>query len=260
MIDNYNREKKIGNIYGFTGGNYAGNVYDENYLCPAFSCMSGGNRQPMIIEDFYKKRDVRVYKKYAPTIRSERIGLKTVEEVDVNEAISTNGTDIAGTVRATYYKNGERNIEENVKNKMGYEGVVVAEDPVIVAMRGRNPDNPSDRTAGTPTEQRLEMNKNGTTNVLTTVGKDNYVLENKTDNIDDSREKMIDRYRIRKLTPREVWRLMDVKDEDYERAAQVNSATQLYKQGGNSIVVNVLTAIFGQLFEGKEDVYQFAGA
>lgn len=49
---------------------------------------------------------------------------------------------------------------------------------------------------------------------------------------------------------------MDMKDEDFDKAAQVNSNTQLYKEAGNSIVVNVLVAILGQLFEGKEDVYK----
>lgn len=63
-------------------------------------------------------------------------------------------------------------------------------------------------------------------------------------------------YRIRKLTPRECWRLMDFTDEDFDKAAEVNSNTQLYKQAGNSIVVNVLVAILGQLFEGKKDVYK----
>ena len=63
-------------------------------------------------------------------------------------------------------------------------------------------------------------------------------------------------YRIRKLTPRECWRLMDFEDEDFEKAAEVNSNTQLYKQAGNSIVCNVLVAIMGQLFEGKENVYK----
>lgn len=63
-------------------------------------------------------------------------------------------------------------------------------------------------------------------------------------------------YRIRKLTPKECWRLMDQKDEDFSKAEQVNSNTQLYKQAGNSIVVNVLVAIMGQLFENKEDVYK----
>lgn len=66
----------------------------------------------------------------------------------------------------------------------------------------------------------------------------------------------INDYAIRKLTPKECWRLMDFKDEDFKKAEAVNSNTQLYKQAGNSIVCNVLVAIFGQLFEGKEDVYK----
>ena len=50
-------------------------------------------------------------------------------------------------------------------------------EPFIVASRGRNPENPSDRTTGSPTEQRFEPNYNGTTNCLTSVQKDNYVCE-----------------------------------------------------------------------------------
>lgn len=55
----------------------------------------------------------------------------------------------------------------------------VEEDPVIVAMRGRNPDNPSDRTKGAPLEQRLEANEQGICNSLTTVQKDNLLMEKK---------------------------------------------------------------------------------
>ena len=54
-------------------------------------------------------------------------------------------------------------------------------------------------------------------------------------------------YRIRKLTPRECGRLMGVSDEDIDKMAAVNSNTQLYKQFGNSIVVDVLCAIFKKL-------------
>lgn len=50
-------------------------------------------------------------------------------------------------------------------------------------------------------------------------------------------------YRIRKLTPKEYWRLMGFDDVDFEKAEKVNSNTQLYKQAGNSIVVNVLEEI-----------------
>ena len=115
-------------------------------------------------------------------------------------------------------------------NTMGGGG----RQPKTVAMRGRNPENPSDRTAGVYTEQRLEPNEHGTSNTLSTVQKDNLVLE--------------PRWRVRRLTPRECWRLMGRDDADFDKAQAVNSDTQLYKQAGNSIVVNVLEAIFKQLF------------
>lgn len=57
-----------------------------------------------------------------------------------------------------------------------------------------------------------------------------------------------DALRIRKLTPLETWRLMGFDDEDCIKASKVNSNSQLYKQAGNSIVVNVLMAIFKKLF------------
>ena len=55
--------------------------------------------------------------------------------------------------------------------------------------------------------------------------------------------------RIRKLSPKECWRLMGFDDADYEKAAKVNSNAQLYKQAGNSIVVNVLEAILKNLIK-----------
>lgn len=54
-------------------------------------------------------------------------------------------------------------------------------------------------------------------------------------------------YRIRKLTPKECWRLMGYNDVDFDKALSVNSNTQLYKQAGNAIVKQVLMAIFSQL-------------
>lgn len=55
-------------------------------------------------------------------------------------------------------------------------------------------------------------------------------------------------FRIRKLTPKECWRLMGFSDADFDRAkASGVSNSQLYKQAGNSIVVDVLMAIFREL-------------
>src|SRR5574344_1824835 len=56
-------------------------------------------------------------------------------------------------------------------------------------------------------------------------------------------------YKIRKLTPKECSRLMGFDDEDFEKASQVNSNAQLYKQAGNSIVVNVLEEILTNLLK-----------
>lgn len=107
---------------------------------------------------------------------------------------------------------------------------------ICVAMRGRNPENPGDRRKGINLEQRLEINPQGVVNTLTTVQKDNMVLEKDM------------KYRIRKLTPKECWRLMGYTDEDFEKAKNAGvSNSQLYKQAGNAIVKQVLMAIFRQM-------------
>lgn len=95
-------------------------------------------------------------------------------------------------------------------------------DNFIVASRGRGLNN----------EQHLEPRKDGLTNTITSVQKDNYLASD---------------MRIRKLTPKECWRLMGFDDSDFEKAEKVNSNTQLYKQAGNSIVVDVLQAILKEL-------------
>lgn len=137
-------------------------------------------------------------------------------------------TDVTENFNRDLYPDVSRTVKA-VKNDAG------CIERQIVASRGRNPDNPSDRTVGMPTEQVLEPNADGVCNALTTVQKDNMLLE------------ITEQYRIRKLTQKETWRLMGFSDEDYEKAAEVNSKTQLYKQAGNSIVKDVLMAIFSQL-------------
>jgi DNA (cytosine-5)-methyltransferase 1 len=98
---------------------------------------------------------------------------------------------------------------------------------MVGAFRGRNPNNSSDRTTGAPTEQRLEINQQGTSNTITTVQKDNVGYD----------------YKIRRLTPRECFRLMDFPDT----FTWPVSDSQAYKQAGNSIVVRVLEKIINNL-------------
>ena len=177
------------------------------------------------------------------------------------------------------FQRGISPIARCIKTEQHDLGVIMEggnrESKVIVAMRGRNPDNPSDRTAGSPTAQRLEPNAQGMCNSLTTVQKDNLLLENSIQKVgqissDGSQRGTVisdngiaanlvagthgyanshiaTQYRIRKLTPREYGRLMGVSDEDISKMAAVNSNTQLYKQFGNSIVVDVMCAMFRNL-------------
>lgn len=98
----------------------------------------------------------------------------------------------------------------------------------IGAIREQNPDNPKSRIAGMTTKQNLEINLNGTSNTLTTVQKDNVV---------------VGEYSIRRLTPTECLRLMGFPDD----LKKVCSDSQLYKQAGNSIVVEVLMELIKKL-------------
>lgn len=216
-------------------------IYDVRGCSPTLSTMQGGNREPKILE--VKQlgfMDNGTGKHQSNTVYDEN-------------ALCPNITTVEGG---------------------GTKQIKICESQ-IVAMRGRNPDNPSDRTAGNPTEQRLEVNMQGTSNCLTSVQKDNLLLENNIQKVGQissngsqcgtvisdngisanlvagthgyANSHIATQYRIRKLTPRECGRLMGVSDEDIDKMAAVNSNTQLYKQFGNSIVVDVMCAMFKNL-------------
>lgn len=85
----------------------------------------------------------------------------------------------------------------------------------------------------------------GMTSPTLTTGSIPEVLEDWVWEVDGVKYKI----RIRKLTPRECFRLMDFTDEDFSKAEEVNSNTQLYKQAGNSIVKSCLCHIFKELIE-----------
>lgn len=60
---------------------------------------------------------------------------------------------------------------------------------------------------------------------------------------------VVESFRVRKLTPKECYRLMGFTDEQFDKSQAFSSDSQLYKQAGNSIVVDVLYYIFEKLFE-----------
>ena len=104
-------------------------------------------------------------KYYLPDDRIEKI----LNSTFMQEKKRIQMTDVCDTLLARDWKDPECVPVENIDD--------ATTEPFIVASRGRNPDNPSDRTVGAPTEQRLEPNFSGCTNTLTSVQKDNYVCE-----------------------------------------------------------------------------------
>jgi DNA-cytosine methyltransferase len=137
---------------------------------------------------------------------------------------------------------------------------------VCVAMRGRNPENPSDRKTGSPTEQRLEPKTDGKTNCLTSVAKDNLIMQvnpskesggkqpyqqNRCYHIEgqmpalmtEYRGNITDGYKLRRLTPIECSRLQTI-PEWYE---WIVSDTQIYRMLGNGWTVEVIKHIFSFL-------------
>lgn len=341
----------------------------------------------VIIDDTYKNRPTRIYENESPCLRAER-QIKVAEDcVEYGKLGGGKWNKIHDISRRVYSPDGvsptihtaqgdhtePKVIEHMILDEQngyirqdGCVGTLTTDgsspkhnnrviEKTIVAQRGRNPDNPSNRNKGIHLEQRFEENTEGLANTLSTVQKDNYVCEKgievvgnyspsghdasrivSTDGlastvkenhgtvtaiqepspwvsakgnkyITDPKRGMctdinadicqpltasgqknwtgsfvspdiecleknteigtreptkiklkngetitsdddISWVRIRKLTPRECFRLMGFDDIDFDRAAAVNSNSQLYKQAGNSIVVNVLEEIFQNLF------------
>lgn len=432
-----NAECRLANLNGATGGSYAGQVYDKDYLCPTLTDMQGGGRQPHIVE--VKKLDVNEFGfinngtgKHQSNIVYSKDGInpcicagmgvkqqptmvvdaQSLRKVRTEEGKALRKAYESGKIHHAF--NEHRTAEPRTDGISNTITTVQKDNMIIeqhcVAMRGRNPDNPSNRTPGMPTEQRLELQEDNICNCLTSVQKDNLVLEVKTmlyinkyfdfiyservinernaveilcllrekiseeeisewsirglwcilakeilqqnvyaksvfknwenkpelfqfsyysekdeqivftetqvremwkdwqircssyrwrleqqhrrkfddfvqelsyenssskeivcymwktckgigllqqalysvQEIWQSLHSMGENYyliRIRKLTPKSCWKLMSFSEEDYEKAHAVNSQTQLYKQAGNSICVNVLEKIFSQMIE-----------
>ena len=164
----------------------------------------------------------------APTISTMGGGNR---EPKVMEPCTTRGGGIVSTIRASIHKQGARNLIENMKTGRGYEGVAIP-------IRTANKKGYDMATNGDGIDLAYPESK-------TRRGRVGHGVA-KTLPTGDS-QGTLDGFRIRKLTPKECWRLMGFSDDDFAKAEKVNSNTQLYKQAGNSIVVDVLMAIFREL-------------
>lgn len=167
-------------------------VYEPDGIAPTVHCQQGGNTELKIAEDFVLGG---LQKHQTP--RTDGISLTLTEAMGKGGGQTPIIIDTAEP-KERFYKQAFETLKENEcevgdtidafnkkVNKSGVcptlttrpEGFKTAILPVVGAMRGRNPEDPSDRTAGVPTEQRLEINEKGLCNALTTVQKDNLVIE-----------------------------------------------------------------------------------
>ena len=247
-----------GNVYGEQfGTGYAGNVWDTNAISPALMTMQGGGRQPHIMCGIDKSLNGTKFIDNANclTAKEDRgISNRKSEGAAVIEVlgnVNPSGKGMNGNVFSADGLAPTLTTNKGEGNKIAIHQSSLSEiDPFVVASRGRNPENPSDRTPGAPTVQRLEPKFDGRTNTLTTVQKDNYVVIPQATKAETGICRIESPIRIRKLTPKECFRLMGFSDENYQAAKDAGvSNSQLYKQAGNSIVVDVLYYILVELYK-----------
>ena len=207
-------------------------IQDEDGLCRCIPAGTHGSTPHLL------KTLVRNYE--FPPKQELKLKLKDILEDEVDEKYYLSNSQIE------YLEYGKYNASK-VSNKIKQTDTGIC--PTLDTMQGGN-RQPFIRVKNATKKGYLEAYEGDGvyTNVSTKRGTVQKEMIRTLTTFQDKGVVMND-LRIRKLTPKECWRLMGFTDEDFEKASQVNSNTQLYKQAGNSIVVNVLMAIFKELIK-----------
>lgn len=194
------------------------NIQGSDSICPTITARGAGeDHSGMILVD--QEKSGAILSKYGTSI--DKItdvatalcardskgfgnqGMTGVVELDIPQATK------AGTIKVCEYGAFDANYPGSKTRRgrvqdggnvsptlMAASREICVVEPLICASRGRNPENPSDRTAGSPTEQRFEIGGD-ISNTLTTVQKDNYVIEPQTRVRDKVVEKLLSEEKIR---------------------------------------------------------------
>lgn len=211
--DNTIVEPKIEQVGNIDLGNNESNnrVYSPDGLSPTLNTMQGGHRQPKILVKEATKKGY-AEAEIGDSINLEQPNSKTRRGrvgKGVAQTLTTSPQQAVVEPKMTYL---EKSLKETIEKNNGElgEGLDLYNRRVI--------NDGIAKTLG------ADCGHNGTAGNM-----------------------MVYRdFRIRKLTPRECWRLMGFKDKYFDRVQGVSNS-QLYKQAGNSIVVDVLRAIFREL-------------
>ena len=237
-------------------------VYGTDGISPTLTTMQGGGQEPKILDDQGRRNKQHTLKETVPTLRAQSHGNEPKEVIPVltpgraekrqngrrfkedgepmftltaqdkhgvlvSQKTGVRKTEIANCLDASYYK-GLGNNQERM-------GVAIKE----ATKQGYDLAYPGDSiNYSVPTSQTRRGR----------VGKE---IANTLDT-GCQQGVLTDEYRIRKLTPRECWRLQGYPDWTFDKAAEVNSDSQLYKQAGNSVTVNVIHEIAKRLGGNEE--------
>lgn len=226
--------KKINQICNFKsdessiGNPETGRVYSPWGISPTLNTMGGGDREPKIAEGILNHEEKVTFKDES-------------NAVDKNywKGIDKHGqrTHICEPVHTPDFTEKDENMKSPIGSEDGsmftVDGTSIHGVLERVDERGKIRVNRND-------EKKSEIQ--GYSAFLPTA---DYV-----DLVDNHDKNVFDRgLRIRKLTPKECWRLQGFPDWAFERAEEVNSDTQLYKQAGNAVTVNVVKAVGKKLLE-----------
>ena len=238
-IEESTNVERIGGLYDKENRTHqAGSIYNSNGLSPTLTTMAkGGNKQPFVLvregtKQGYSKAQIgdcinisypnnigkrgRVGKEVSQTLLTSP-NMAVLEKSDSPKCLSPRGTSIQDRIYDTEGISNtilSSNFRSNIAEKIMF-----------------NPYNNKEIKDVAPTQTTSCGCTSSSATVLVSEDGNNYM-------------------RIRKLTPLECWRLMGFDDTDFYKAKFAGvSDTQLYRQAGNSIVVNALEYILQQLFK-----------
>lgn len=260
---NENVVRQIGNISDCNGNwnnPQVGRVYDTNGCSPTLNTCSGGGHEPKVITGLVKNKRENFTKEteYANTLLAR--DYKGFGNQEMNCVIENNKVAIRQATKQGY-----------IECEVG--GVADLSYPDSKTRRGRVQDNGNTCPTITATEtgicriepkerffkQALEtLNENDckpedTINAFNKhVDKSGYspTLTTRPEGFKTAILPVTNNIRIRKLTPKECFRLMGFSDENFDATQKAGvSNSQLYKQAGNSIVVDVLYYIYVELYK-----------
>lgn len=245
-------------------------------------CVVEDNVVTLLVDDTQGfESEPRIYKEYSPTLRSSRQGFKIVQVCDLlnmNGEYNQDGElepkiithNIKQQVKVRKYEVDSKKLVEVLreqKQKTGLTNKQLSEKlnlPLTKIEHWFRQDNSfaiPDADIWFELKKLLNIETNEFDLPITEFEYKDNIFEKSnrcyheyglspTLTSTSADEKIITKFRVRKLTPKECWRLMGFDDEDIDKCIAVGlSNSQLYKQAGNSIVVNCIEEIYKRLFK-----------